>query len=308
MSWIQTSTESFTVPIDFYDLLSLAADTEAAISAMVNKHYIGKNFHGKHLVKLVSVDDHQEPFVNFNDAFVTMTVSFTAEAIRLLPDKIIPDILVQKSKKSDTHFGIKEISQGSFIRVVFNIGYNDVFNGTIFPTKLNDITHSPHSRDITAVGEILLPYTRTTYYRHDSSTNSSNDDIISPKVISDEVAVVFDKIKQLYITPELKTLDAGKTIISSFSVSGPDDIYTLQGPLGPIIKVSAIDDEALKEVKLVNMFDIEKKMIDASNAIKVISEMYIDENYKKKVQPYIAFVNAKRKSTAVNGGTQARKH
>lgn len=317
MSWIQTSTESFTVPIDFYDLLGLSADTDGTISAMINKNYIGKNFHGKHLTKLVSVDGHHEPFLNLTDAFVTMTVMFTAETIRLLPDKIIPDILVQKSKKSDTHFGIKEIGPGSNIRVVYNIGYNDVLNGALFPTKLREITHNPHSRDITAIGEILVPFSGLKFYRHDESTESSDQtSIVKPLSIDGEAATTFDKIKQLYVSSELKSDTGNLKTLSSFNHSdAKDKIYTLQGPLGPIMELKSntnIGDmkweDIVESANLVNMYDIEKNAIDANNAIKIISEMYLDDEHKNKIKPYIALVNIIRKrssaptSTNVSGG------
>jgi hypothetical protein len=275
---------------------------------MINKNYIGKNFHGKHLIKLVSVDGHQEPFINLNDAFVTMTVSFTAESVRLVPDKIIPDILVQKSKKSDTHFGIKELGPGSYIRVVFNIGYNDVLNGAFFPTRLREITHNPHSRDITAIGEILVPYTNVTFYKHDGSTNATGTPV-KPLQINDETSAVYDKIKQFYLTPDLKDLQAMSSFSSSAVSATSDKIYVLQGPLGPIMEVTP--NSTVAGVKwedmnpnIVNMYDIENNAIDASNAIKVISGMYLDPENKKKIQPYISFVNVKRKRAAVVGAQQ----
>jgi len=307
MSWSKGSTESFTVSLVFHDFLELANDPNAAIEKSLKKNYVGTNYQGKYIVSLVSVDNYQEPFINNVDAFVTMIVQFTAQCIRLLPNRIIHDMLIQEYMP-DSQYGVRSLgTNGSDINVIYDNEYNDIFTGAIFPTVIRKASHSPHARNITVMGDVLIPPPKMLFYKHDGST--SPNDRIERVTVSQAAEDMFNKIRVFY---DFQELAAGNNLIVTGNFNhqqSANKIYTLRGPFGPIIEVennTNIGTIAWKDIvadaALVNMYDIEINCIDASNAIKQLSEMYAsDKETAKKIQPYLIFVKNKVKQRIAGG-------
>lgn len=313
MSWMITTVEAFTVPFDFDRLVELAAQTEEIVSDAIHKNYIGRNYLGKFLTKLVSIDHYGEPFMNTFDATVTMTVSFTADCLKLIPGKIIYNPVIQKigyGSTNNAYCGVVPLPiQGSSIKILYSDEYSDILVGSMFPTILSEVSHNPYSTDITIMGKVLLPDINVTFYKHDPSRTEPTmplDVLDAPQGAKDN----FDKARALYDFED----PAGVTVMSKFSSNNNDSIYMLRGPFGPILEikpgttVNGQDYESIKSsVTIVNMYDIETGTVDATNALlAMFRDALINPEDSGKIKPYLSLVRTKLRQRKRNGARQQR--
>lgn len=289
MSWTEVTTKQFTMPIDFGGIISYGiAENDVVLDGLKTK-VAGKNYMGFYIAKILSVDNIGIPYIHSaNEIIVTPLITFTAECIRLTPQRIIADIVM-----GDKNIGKRMLNEnGSEISVIYTDKGAEFQAGTIWPTVISSVTHSAYSSKIVVTGEVLVPKSPS-FYSHDGSNAPSTRFMISPiQPSSDKVAGIYTKLRGIY---EISGMPGA--VLSGDPSFEENAIYTLAGPIGPIHKLNVGDEfggmtwaDIKAAASKVNMYDIHAMTVDAKNAVLYIAEQYDIEDRKKLVGPYLMYV------------------
>ncbi len=311
MSWTEVATKQFTMPVDFGGIISYGISEEEAVLDGLRGRVAGKNYMGYFIVSITSVDNIGAPYIlSANEITVTPLVTFTAECIRLTPQRVIADVImgdknIGKRKvetNSSTLTATNGVTNGTTKPAEVSVIYTDkgaeFQAGTTWPTVISSVSHSAYSSKIIVTGSVLTP-TPPIFYTHDGSKAASPRFIVEKKVPASEAStVIFGKLRTLY---ELTGLPG--SILSGDAAFGEkegerDIVYTMAGPMGPIHQLSEGDSvgaatptEIIASAKKVNMYDVYGAMIDARNAVVYIADEYAaSEEGKKRVAPYLSYV------------------
>ena len=291
MSWTETTTEQFTVPIDFPGVIAYGLNETDTIFETLREKVVGKNYMGFFIIRIISVENIGAPYMHAaNELIVTPLVTFTANCLRLTPHRVISDVIM-----GDKNLGHRVISGGE-INVIYTDKGADFPKDTIWPTIISSVSHHAYSSKIIVTGTILSP-TSPVFFMHDGSHAPHPNFIITRREPRGEAAsVVFNKLRVLYEIPSM-----GGSEVTSFdhhSKGADEAIYTSAGPMGPLYRLTVgagVGGLTWKDIKdsvtHVNVYDVEGMMTDARNAIVSVAEDYTsNDEGKKRVAPYLSYV------------------
>lgn len=292
MSWIETTTLPFTVPIDFHSVIQYGISEEETVRRALQDKIVGKNYMGYLITEIVEVTEIGTPYIHpANELIVTPPVSFTAKCLRLMPDRIIPGVIMQP--KNLGRHDIPELPR-SEINIIYTDKGADFPVNTLWPTVVSSVSHPPHSTKIIVTGSILAP-SSPIFFKHDGSKAASERFIIQRREpSSSRVAEVFGKLRRLY---EIEGIVGA--VVNGFDGNDDEDtIYTTGGPIGPLYKLkvgSSIGELSWEDIKMSathkNVYDVEGGFADATNAVIFVAEDYVaDESEKKRTAPYLSYV------------------
>jgi hypothetical protein len=290
-TWTETTSEQFTVPIDFPGIIAYGLNEEDTILETLREKVVGKNYMGFFIIRITSIENIGAPYMHAaNELIVTPLVSFTADCVRLTPHRVIPDVMM-----GDKNLGRRVISGGE-VNVIYTDKGADFPRDTVWPTLISSVSHHAYSSKIIVTGSILAP-SSPSFFMHDSSVAPHPNFIIARREPrGKEAEVVFNKLRVLYEIPSL-----GGAEVTSFdhTAKGTDEaVYTSAGPMGPLYHLpvgSGVGGMTWKDIKdavtHVNIYDIEGMMADARNAVVSVAEEYTsNDEGKKRVAPYLSYV------------------
>lgn len=324
MSWTEVATKQFTMPIDFGGIISYGISEEEAVLDGLRGRVAGKNYMGYFIVSITSVDNIGAPYIlSANEITVTPLITFTAECIRLTPQRVIADVIMgdknigkRKVETNGATVGATSgatngatvgatsgatsgstngVTKSAEVSVIYTDKGAEFQAGTTWPTVISSVSHSAYSSKIIVTGSVLTP-TPPIFYTHDGSKAASSRFIVEKKVPASEAStVIFGKLRTLYELPNLP----GSVLSGDAAFDDKETtVYTMAGPMGPIHQLSGGDsvgaatpNEIIASAKKVNMYDVYGAMIDARNAIVYIADEYAaSEEGKKRVAPYLSYV------------------
>lgn len=289
MSWTETTTERFMIPIDFPGVIAYGLNETDTIFETLREKVVGKNYMGFFIVRIVAIENIGAPYMHApNELIVTPLVTFTADCLRLTPHRVIPDVIM-----GDKNLGRRIISSGEI-----NVIYTDKGAGfpkdTIWPTVISSVSHHAYSSKIIVTGAILSP-TSPVFFMHDGSAASHpNFGVARREPRGEASTTVFNKLRVLYEIPSI-----GGVVVNGFDHrADAEAVYTSAGPMGPLYQLpvgAGVGSLTWADIKAsvthVNVYDIEGMMNDARNAIVSIAEEYTSgDEGKKRVAPYLSYV------------------
>jgi len=309
MSWIETTTKQFTMPIDFGGIISYGVNEHEVILDGLRTKVVGKNYMGYYIVKVVSIENIGAPYIHSaNEIIVTPLITFTVDCIKLTPQRVIADVIMstknigKKGLSSALATSVSSGTSGSSvtsggreaeISVIYTDKGAEFPVNTTWPTIISSVTHAAYSSKIIVTGSVLVPITPS-FYSHDGSKAASQQFIIAPSSpMNEESTVIFNKLRVLYEIPNMPG-----AILSGTQAYDDDVIYTSAGPMGPIHQLKVGDEfggmswsDIKAAAKKVNMYDVHGMTVDAKNAIIFVANEYASgAEGKARVSPYLSYV------------------
>lgn len=293
-------TVQFQVALDFDEMLPFGLNSDESVKRSLLKGYIGKNFQGYFLRELISIDDIGKALINTNILNLTVRVKFTAKCIRLKPNRVIATPVVKYINDKKAIVGSVSIDDDSVIYITYNCKMSEVLVGCYTPAIITEVTYPPYSNKIMAGGDILFPYNKPVYYRHDGSADS------------------IDKVQKNNVSVSGADSVLQKLIGGVFAYRGMSDIkgiketnnyqtnklYAVFSPAGPVYEVSEeisnIDYEvAFNSALITNIHEIKDRANDVYNCLVTLSDLYAAPGNvnESKIKPWVSIAV---KSKSVN--------